>query len=500
MANDPQWVARNGEFVFFQSSTTSGNRVYFYANNQWNWIAGSPTGGSVSAAGTEGSVQINSSGTFGANSGFFYSINSNLLVISSGGLYINTQTDDTIHQNRAALHVAALNSSAGQPVLRISNSGGMRNQFEVQQINRSIFGEHKRDGGSGSYDLYVVGGAADSHLVGSQANNASTALHFKEWVSNLAGNDAIDATNVREVGSIEGVNNLVGGTFNSGSWIEFVGAARINLFSGCPSFKFPTVSRSFSDTVKVTTQNFIVIDSCTVAGTTINISNGSTLYIEGNINSGSVVIQNNYSLWVDQGPCRFDGDVIVNGSFLVGTNSENAMVPSVLYTSFTNQAVANVTAETILIGSGRGNLQLPVNYFKHGKVIRLLATGLLSTQLTPPTLNVRIRLGGGTITGSAILVTGDQTPAGSLANVFWRVAADLVCYTTGATGTIVGQSVFEHMTGLTGNPTFWEMVTSPIITLDTTTQLTVQLTADWGVGVAAGDSMNCTNFSLESLN
>lgn len=181
-------------------------------------------------------------------------------------------------------------------------------------------------------------------------------------------------------------------------------------------------------------------------------------------------------------------------------NSIQQMLSSTLYTASTNQAVSNTETETTLIGSGRGALRLPPNYMVNGKTLRLTATGLLSTQLTPPTLNVRVRLGGGTITGSAILVTGDQTPTGSLTNVFWRVVADLVCYTSGATGTIIGQSVFEHMTGLTGNPTFWEMVTSPVITLSTTTDLTIQLTADWGAGVAAGDSMNCTNFTLESLN
>lgn len=73
----PQWIARNGEFVFFQSSTSSGNRVYFYANDQWNWMAGSPSGGGGSPGGPETAIQSNYPlGTFYGDSGFTYRANS----------------------------------------------------------------------------------------------------------------------------------------------------------------------------------------------------------------------------------------------------------------------------------------------------------------------------------------------------------------------------------------------------------------------------------------
>lgn len=68
LTSEPTWVARNGEFAFLQSS--SQNRVYFYANNQWNWLAGGA--GGASAAGSHTMVQFNSSGFFGADSGFLY--------------------------------------------------------------------------------------------------------------------------------------------------------------------------------------------------------------------------------------------------------------------------------------------------------------------------------------------------------------------------------------------------------------------------------------------
>src|SRR3990167_5628821 len=41
----PTWAARNGEFVFLNSSGAA--RVYFYANNSWNFVAGDTAGGII---------------------------------------------------------------------------------------------------------------------------------------------------------------------------------------------------------------------------------------------------------------------------------------------------------------------------------------------------------------------------------------------------------------------------------------------------------------------
>jgi len=50
VTSPPAWQARNGEFAFLNSS---GNlRIYFYASNQWNFLAGSPTGSTDPPVGT----------------------------------------------------------------------------------------------------------------------------------------------------------------------------------------------------------------------------------------------------------------------------------------------------------------------------------------------------------------------------------------------------------------------------------------------------------------
>lgn len=88
ITSEPQWTARNGEFVFYQNST--GNRVYFYANNQWNWFGGGA--GGAYAAGQEPMVQFNSGGYFAADSGLQYLANTSLLMKSGISTVYNSDT------------------------------------------------------------------------------------------------------------------------------------------------------------------------------------------------------------------------------------------------------------------------------------------------------------------------------------------------------------------------------------------------------------------------
>lgn len=86
VGSPPQWVARNGEFVFFASGGL--NRIYFYSSDQWNWIGGGPGGGGV-PGGDDTQVQVNSQGTFYADSGLTYIANSSLRVRSDMPIVFN---------------------------------------------------------------------------------------------------------------------------------------------------------------------------------------------------------------------------------------------------------------------------------------------------------------------------------------------------------------------------------------------------------------------------
>ena len=196
----------------------------------------------------------------------------------------------------------------------------------------------------------------------------------------------------------------------------------------------------------------------------------------------------------------FQGDIwhdTTQKTIMVFTNSSRLALSGVLFTQTGNAVVANNATEATLIGSGFGSTTLSPNFFVPGKTIRITASGLYETQLVPVSLNIRLRLGG--LAGTVIHSTGDQTPAGGVTSEWWRYLTDIVCQTTGATGSVIGQGTWEHQSTALGSPILWAM-TNLGVTLDTTTALIVQFTADWGAGVAAADSMMCTSFTLESLN
>ena len=176
-------------------------------------------------------------------------------------------------------------------------------------------------------------------------------------------------------------------------------------------------------------------------------------------------------------------------------------IPGILFTSTAIGVVSNNATEASIIGPGIGTNLLPANFLTVGKAVRVTASGYYSTQIVPVTLNIRYRLGGAAGTGGTeILTTGDQTPAGNLSNMFWRVVTELTCQTTGATGTLIGQSAWEHQSTATGSPINWQMIATTAATTNTTTENRVQLSADWAAGVDSADSIVCTNCSIEALN
>lgn len=183
-------------------------------------------------------------------------------------------------------------------------------------------------------------------------------------------------------------------------------------------------------------------------------------------------------------------------------NGNKEYIGGTLYASTTNAVISNTTAEKTLIGAGIGSLMLDTFYLVPGKTLRITASGLYGTQIVPVGLNVRVRMGTGgaldTTGGTIILDTGTQTPAGNLTNLWWRLYADITCRTDGASGTVMAQSTWEHQSAGVGNPINWEMINSSNVVIDTTINQTIQLTAQWAGGVAAADSMMCTNFLLET--
>ncbi len=193
------------------------------------------------------------------------------------------------------------------------------------------------------------------------------------------------------------------------------------------------------------------------------------------------------------GPPGWDGMDGEDYGYLFGLPSTSA-VSDTLFVSTADGSVTNTATEGTLIGTGTGSLTLPANSLKVGQAISIRATGHYSTQLTPTTLNIRLKLG-----STTIMATGDQTPGGSISQLNWRLDTIIVVRSIGGSGTVMGQSFWEHQATAIAAPFFWEMLNTAAVTVDTTAGQAVDLTADWGAGVAAADSITCTDFTLQNL-
>jgi hypothetical protein len=303
-----------------------------------------------------------------------------------------------------------------------------------------------------------------------------TNLHMLKASAKL-GPGTLNLTNLSGV-TIEsmsaGTNNvhlLIGtSTIPSGNWGIYNSSTNNNYFNGNISIGGTTFAASLA-------KGFQLVGSTAPSG---NIADAAILY-ENDIAAlrGTLHIrEENGGIW------KFD------------TGAATAFVTGCVFTQTATVTVSNTTTETTLVGSGSGSVTLPAGFHLAGKTVRIRASGIYSTQAVPITLNIRVKYGSVTV-----LETGDETPSGSVSSKGWSLDVEITCRTTGATGTVFTQSYggFMHYSNartLQG----WDFSSTATTTIDTTASQAISITADWGGGVAAADSISCTNLSVEILN
>jgi len=172
----------------------------------------------------------------------------------------------------------------------------------------------------------------------------------------------------------------------------------------------------------------------------------------------------------------------------------------ILFNQVNSITVSNTAVETTLKGTGLGLSTLPAGYLFVGRAVRVYAAGFYGTQAVPVTLNIRIKLG-----STVVLTTGDQTPSGSMTTQMWWLSGLITCRIVGVTGTVNAQGRWMHMAEAAGaddagTPIVWGMKNTASTTLDTTIAQAIDVTADWGAGVAAADTITCTSLVYEVLN
>ncbi len=172
-------------------------------------------------------------------------------------------------------------------------------------------------------------------------------------------------------------------------------------------------------------------------------------------------------------------------------------ISRLLFAQTASVAVRDTATETTLISSGIGTVTIPANYLVVGKTIRLRASGFFRTAGTgSQTLAIRFKYG-----STTLLATRNSTAfAVAMTDLHWSIDCEFTVRSIGATGTVFAQAhpCFFYFSN-TSNGIKAEILDSiATVTIDTTASTAIDLTADWN-SAAVGDTITCTNLTLEAL-
>lgn len=139
-----------------------------------------------------------------------------------------------------------------------------------------------------------------------------------------------------------------------------------------------------------------------------------------------------------------------------------------------SSAIASTTDETAFSVTQ----DLSAGLYQPGRIFRLTASGVFSTTGTP-TLQFRVKIGTTTI----VEFTAQAAPNNSSSQPF-LIQAEIITRSLGATGTVMGQGrLFFGTSAAVEN-----VVNAAATTVNTTTEQTINVTADW----SANSSSNTT--------
>lgn len=197
-----------------------------------------------------------------------------------------------------------------------------------------------------------------------------------------------------------------------------------------------------------------------------------------------------------------DGDMWYDSTqktFIEYLNGINQYNLNGLFSAYSTSTASNTTSETSVVATSSkvGTVTLPANFFVTGKTIHIKASGYYSTT-SAPTLNMKINFIDSTPTTTQILATGAQTATTNASNLFWSIDATITAYSTGSTGTVMGQAVFINNSSATA-AAMWQMVNTTPITIDTTKTQQIDITTTWGTQ-STSNTLTVTNVTVEAMN
>lgn len=155
--------------------------------------------------------------------------------------------------------------------------------------------------------------------------------------------------------------------------------------------------------------------------------------------------------------------------------------------------IANTAAETSHFGTGVGDLTMPAGWWEVGKSIHIRNLCLVSF-LANAAVTIRIKLGGVTIVES----TGIYGSPGA-SDIFAGMDFTLTCRSTGVNGKFMGQgSTMRASSGGLASPILRPLIMLAEATIDTTQDMVLNTTHQWGAA-SASNSLRVTNNFVEMI-
>ncbi len=150
--------------------------------------------------------------------------------------------------------------------------------------------------------------------------------------------------------------------------------------------------------------------------------------------------------------------------------------------------LANSTTETTLVGTGEGALTIQKNSLAVGKTFKISGKGFYSNTGTP-SLTIKVKAG-----STVLLTSGAITTTTGASNRGFSFEGVLTVYSLGSSGTLHGQGQVVEVGSATT-----AMVNTSAVTVDTTANQALNVTAQWGAA-SASNTITLTNLVLEELN
>lgn len=166
-----------------------------------------------------------------------------------------------------------------------------------------------------------------------------------------------------------------------------------------------------------------------------------------------------------------------------------------LYNQYTTVTRVGIVTEQSLAGTGIDDRTIPAGRLNaQGFGIEVYLCGVYSTDVTPGTATIRIRLG-----STTYRTIGPFALDQNITNGIWYIRGRITCRTTGETGTVGGQLMWEHQASAVAGAEVLH-AQSPTSFSDVTLDLTAdqEFDVDW-TATDAGTSISCSCFALTAV-